>query len=327
MEAHLPNPLPEGVPLRTPPNGSFQTGPTSRGRRSSCTSQVVWPLALALLLLGVACASDDTDAVLYLGGIPDQDASVLQSRFESLADYLAEETGVTVKYLPSVDYAAVVTAFRQGDLQLAWFGGLTGVQARLAAPGSEAIAQRPEDEKFLSVFVAEPGLGLTALEELKGRSFTFGSESSTSGHLMPRSFLVEAGLDPEQDLATVSYSGSHDKTWKLVEAGTFQAGALNAAVWRSRMEAGEVDTSKVEVFWTTPPYYDYHWVLRGDVDERFGDGVSQKLREALLKLHTDAGGRDQEIMGAFYAERFIPTTNENYRAIENVARELGIIEN
>ena len=286
----------------------------------------IWPLVLATVLLGAACSADDSEAVLYIGGIPDQDASVLQARFETLADYLSEETGITVKYLSSVNYAAVVTAFRQGDLQLAWYGGLTGVQARLAAPDSQAIAQRPGDEEFRSVFIAQTGLGITSLEELEGKSFTFGSESSTSGHLMPRSFLTEAGLDPEQDLATVSYSGSHDKTWKLVEAGTFQAGALNAAVWRSRMEAGAVDTSRVELFWTTPPYYDYHWILRGDVDETFGDGVSQKLKQALLELRTDAGGRDEEIMGAFYAEQFVPTTNENYRVIEDVARRLGIIE-
>ena len=283
---------------------------------------------LLLLLLGVlaACGADaETEETLYIGGIPDQDASVLQARFETLAEYLSEETNLNVRYVPSVDYAAVVTSFRQGDLHMAWYGGLTGVQARLAVPESHALVQRPEDEDFRSVFVVQKELGITSLADLKDMAFTFGSESSTSGHLMPRYFLTEAGLDPEQDFRAVNYSGSHDKTWKLVETGAFQAGALNALVWQARVDAGDVDLSRVEVLELTPPYYDYHWVARGDVDTRFGDGAVDAISEALLKLNAANGGRDQEIMEAFQTQNFIATRNENYQAIEEVARGLGII--
>ena len=252
---------------------------------------------------------------------------MLEARFDKLAEYLSDETGLDVQYLPSVDYAAVVTGFRQGDLQLAWFGGLTGVQARLAAPGSQAIAQRQEDKAFHSVFIAHKGLGITSLEDLKGRRVTFGSESSTSGNLMPRWFLSQAGVNPEDDFAAVSYSGSHDTTWKLVETGSFEAGALNAVVWERRVGDGSVDTNKVEAFFTTPPYYDYHWVIRGDVDAEFGNGATEKLRKALLELAASDGGLEQEIMQAFDSDKFIPTNNENYAAIEQVARDLGVIEN
>ena len=289
---------------------------------------------LLLLLFGVlaACGADvevtfsaETRETLYIGGIPDQDASVLQARFERLAEYLSEETDLDVRYVPSVDYAAVVTSFRHGDLHMAWYGGLTGVQARLAVPESHALVQRPEDEEFRSVFVVQKELGITSLADLKEMTFTFGSESSTSGHLMPRHFLSEAGVDPEADFSAVNYSGSHDKTWKLVETGAFQAGALNALVWQARVEAGDVDLSRVEVLELTPPYYDYHWVARGDVDTNFGDGTIDTITEALLKLDASNGGRDQEIMEAFQTQNFIATRNENYQAIEEVARGLDII--
>ena len=286
-----------------------------------------WPIIAAALLLAMvgACGSND-DTVLFIGGIPDQDASVLQERFDRLAQYLTDETGVKVQYIPTVDYAAVVTGFRLGDVDMAWYGGLTGVQARLAVPDSQAIAQRPEDEEFVSVFIAREGSGIASLADLKGKSFTFGSESSTSGHLMPRFFLTEAGLDPEKDLAAVNYSGSHDKTWKLVETGTFDAGALNSVVWRTRVAVGEVDLNKVDVFFTTRPYYDYHWVIRGDVDDRFGSGIVDKIRRALLGLHVDNGSEEKAIMEAFQAEQFISTDNDNYKAIEDVARRLSIIQ-
>ena len=279
-----------------------------------------------LLVAAPACGSGGSDKVLYIGGIPDQDLSVLQSRFGSLAEYLGEKTGVKVKYIPSVSYAAVVTAFRQGDIQMAWYGGLTGVQARLAVPDAQAIAQRPEDERFHSVFIKQKGLDIDVLEDLKGKSITFGSESSTSGYLMPLFFLTEAGIDPERDFKAKNLSGSHDKTWKLVESGAYQAGALNANIWEARLKAGKVKTSKVEAFHTTPAYYDYHWVVRGDLDETFGEGTTENIRNALLEINAASGEREQKILEAFQAERFIPTTNDNYKAIEKVGRQLGVIE-
>ena len=282
---------------------------------------------LLLLLLGVlaACGSDE-EQTFYIGGIPDQDASILQARFELLAEYLSEETDMDVQYVSSVDYAAVVTAFRQGDLHMAWYGGLTGIQARLAVPDSNALVQRPADQEFRAVFIAQKELGITSLADIKGLSFTFGSESSTSGHLMPRYFLTQAGIDPEADLAAVGYSGSHDTTWKQVEAGTFQTGALNRLVWEARVEAGDVDLDKVAVIEYSEPYYNYHWVARGDVDTTFGDGTIDEITEALLALNAANGGQEQEIMEAFQAENFIPTRNENYDGLEQIARDRGIIQ-
>lgn len=296
-------------------------------------------LALSVIVLA-ACTTQDpsgktampadstasAQSTLYIAGIPDQDIAVLEQRFGLMAEYLADETGWDVRYVPSVDYSAVVSAFRQGDIHMAWYGGLTGVQARLAVPGAIAIAQRPEDQEFLSVFVTKPGSGIETLIDLKGKTFTFGSESSTSGHLMPRFFLGQAGIVPEDDFASVTYSGSHDKTWKLVESGSVEAGALNAVVWRNRVEDRSVDTSRVEVFYTTEPYYDYHWVIRGNLDERFGTGTATKIQDALLKLGASSGG-SSEILDAFNTTAFIETSNENYEAIESVARQLGIIQN
>ncbi|MDA0799229.1 MAG: putative selenate ABC transporter substrate-binding protein [Chloroflexi bacterium] len=286
-------------------------------------------LALASVVVVAGCSGgdDENTKVLYVGGIPDQDLSLLEARFENLADYLSEELGLTVEYLPSIDYAAVVTGFKQGDIHLGWYGGLTGVQARLQVPGAVAIAQRPRDAEFHSVFVSNPSLGLKELADVAGHSLTFGSESSTSGHLMPRSFLKDAGVDVGQDLdGPPSYSGSHDTTWKLVESGAFEVGALNEAVWDARVASGDVDVSKVDVFYRTPPYFDYHWVARGDLDEEFGEGTLERLTQALLGIDASKGPVEADIAEAFQTDGFIATSNENYQAIEDVAVDLGIIE-
>ncbi|MEK9658393.1 MAG: putative selenate ABC transporter substrate-binding protein [Chloroflexota bacterium] len=281
-------------------------------------------MALSGVLAG--CAAGDPGPVLVIGGIPDQDVSLLQERFDGLAAYLSEKTGYEVRYVPSVDYAAVVTAFRNGDIQLAWFGGLTGVQARLLTPGAQAIAQRPEDAQFHSVFVASPGLGISGLADIAEHSLTFGSESSTSGHLMPRAFLLEVGVDPETGLdGPPNYSGSHDATWKLVEAGSYQVGALNEAVWDARVGAGAVDTSKVVEVYRTPSYYDYHWLVRPDLDKRLGDGATQRVRTALLGIIADASAEARAIADAFRTDGFIPTTNSNYDQIQYVAERLDLI--
>lgn len=260
----------------------------------------------------------ETKEVIKIGMIPDQNAAELNRSMDDFAADLAEKTGFEVEYVPSVDYAALVTAFERGEIQLAWFGGLTGVQARNAVPEAEAIAQRPVDEKFKSVFIAQSDLDVSSLEDLKGKTFTFGSESSTSGHLMPRFFMTEAGVNPDQDLdGNPNYSGSHDKTYKLVESGAFQAGALNISVWEAAVAEGSVDTNKVKVFYTTPEYYDYNWTVN-----KMDEETKTKLTEAILSMK--AG--DNEVMDLLAAEQFIPTNNDNYKAIEEVARELKIIK-
>lgn len=276
-------------------------------------------LALVVLLLGFPVARPPT---FNIGGIPDEDRSILARRFGAVADYLSRTTGLPVRYTPVMDYAALVTAFRRGDVHLAWFGGLTAVQALAAVPGSEVIAQRPRDTAFRSVFIVRADLPAKSLEDLRGHSFTFGSESSTSGHLMPRYYLLQAGVDPERDFAgPPGYSGSHDRTIKLVEAGAFEAGAVNEAVWEDRVRGGRVDPSRVRVLARTPPYHDYNWTIRAGVDERFGPGTKERVRQALLSM----GPAEREILELFQTDRFIPSGNENYEAIRRVAEQLGIL--
>ncbi|MBW4463476.1 MAG: putative selenate ABC transporter substrate-binding protein [Nodosilinea sp. WJT8-NPBG4] len=277
-------------------------------------------------------ATEQSTIPLTAGAIPDQDPEVLQRLYTKLADYLEAELGVPVEYKPVTDYAAAVTAFKVGDLDLVWFGGLTGVQARLQVPGAEAIAQRDIDEQFHSVFIANTATGLKEfsdiqdLTQIKGRTFTFGSESSTSGRLMPQHFMEEAGLDTAQDFkGEVGFSGNHDTTIKLVEAGTYEVGALNEQVWLDRVAEGAVDTTKVSVIWRTPPYYDYHWVISPEVDERYGDGFAEKVQAALMDLDP-AVPEHKEILDLFGAERFIATDNDNYAEIEAVGRRIGKIQ-
>ncbi len=286
---------------------------------------------LGLLTAAAACGPESTAPTLRVGGIPDQDAQRLARRYEIFADYLSERLDVPVEYVPSVSYSAVVTAFAQNDVQLAFFGGLTGVQARMQSPGAQAIAQRVNDAKFHSKFIvraAEEYADLEGPEDLTGRAgdmtITFGSESSTSGHLMPRHYLREAGIDAGTDFRTApGFSGSHDRTWQLVEAGSYDLGALNEDVWNRAVEDGRVDMEKVREFYTTPDYFDYNWTARGDLDAVYGDGFTEEVRAALLALNPQEHG---EILELFSTEGFIATENGNYRAIEEVARELGIIQ-
>ena len=293
-------------------------------RHSPVTRAAVLAVAsLALVLASPACGSADRPGrSLVIAGIPDQNASRLARRYDALTSYLSRELDVEVRYVPTVDYAATVAAFKHGNVHLAWFGGLTGVQARRFVPGSQAIAQRPRDARFHSRFIARADLDVDSLQDLEGLSFTFGSESSTSGHLMPRHFLIQAGIDAESGFrGGPNFSGSHDKTWKLVESGAFQAGVLSEAVWEAAIEDGRVDTTRVTEFYTTPAYFDYNWTIRGDADELFGSGFTEKLQRVLLAM----GSEQEEVLALYSTDRFVTTRNENYGAIRTVAESLGII--
>ena len=308
---------------------------------ASRARQHVALLVLSVALLAAACGGDDDaasagradqggDSTFTIGAIPDQDPEVLQRLYGAVADHLAEELGVTVEYVPVTDYAASVSLFRAGDLDMVWFGGLTGVQARLQVDGAQAIVQRRIDENFHSVFIANTASGIAPFDDVAGLSalagtrFTYGSESSTSGRLMPQFFLGQAGVGADDFDGPPGFSGSHDTTIELVESGTFEAGVLNEQVWTARRDAGEVDPSKVGVVFRTPAYHDYHWVIRPDVTERFGDDFVADVTAAFLGLDR-ADPDEAEILELFGAEEFVETDNANYGQIEEVARELELI--
>jgi phosphonate transport system substrate-binding protein len=275
-------------------------------------------------------ASKEEVEPFIISAIPDQDPEKLQRRFGLLADYLSAELGIPVEYKPVTDYAASVTAFRVGDLDMVWFGGLTGVQARLQVAGAQALVQRDIDPEFHSVFIANKKSDIAPIEatsdlaQLKDHTFTLGSQSSTSGRLMPQYFLSQVGVTLQDFKGEVGFSGSHDATIDLVEAGTYEAGALNENVWKARVEAGEVDLDTVQVIWRTPAYHDYHWVICPDLTARYGEGFPEKVSQAFLKLNI-AQPAHKEILDLFSAEKFITTKNDNYVEIEAVGREIGRI--
>lgn len=291
-------------------------------------------LGFVISILLAACASNPSDQAsepFVIGAIPDQDPEKLQRRFGLLADYLTEELGVPVEYIPVTDYAASVTAFRVGDLDMVWFGGLTGVQARLQVDDAQAIVQRDFDDQFHSIFIANTDSGimpiedLNGLSQLEGHSFTFGSESSTSGRLIPQYYLSQAGVELNEFKGEAGFSGSHNTTIELVTAGSYEAGVVNEQVWLSRVESGEVDLNKVQVIWRTPSFYDYHWVIRPEVVERYGEDFIEQATQAFTKL--DVNNPDhKEILDLFSAEKFIVTENGNYIEIETIGREIGKIK-
>ncbi|HYK75012.1 MAG TPA: putative selenate ABC transporter substrate-binding protein [Pseudoneobacillus sp.] len=283
---------------------------------------LIFIMSLVACSQGEKISNSSNKEVFNIGMIPDQNVSDINRSMDDFASYLSKKTGLKVKFVPVVDYSALVTGFERGEIQLAWFGGLTGVQARNVVPGSEAIAQRPTDEKFESVFIKQKGLRINSLADLKGYSFTFGSESSTSGHLMPRYFLMEAGINADKDFkGKPNYSGSHDTTYKLVESGAYQTGALNISVWEAAVKEGKVDTNKIEVFYTTPPYYDYNWTIN-NVDDKYGKGTKDKVQQTILSMTSN----DSEMMKLLNTDSFIETNNDNYKDIEKVAKQLGIIK-
>ncbi|ERS81666.1 phosphonate ABC transporter substrate-binding protein [Marinobacter sp. EVN1] len=283
---------------------------------------------LATGLLSLAAATTVQADTFVFTAIPDEDETKLVERFRGVADYLQEQLDVEVRYIPVKSYAAAVSAFRNNQVQLAWFGGLSGVQARRLVPGSEAIAQGVEDEAFETYFIAntstgiQPADSLDELEdELRGKTFTFGSKGSTSGRLMPEFYIRDVFNEaPDSLFSRVGFSGNHTRTLRLVEAGTYEVGALNFQVWEKELENGNIDTDSVQVIWKTPTYPDYQWTIRGDVDERFGDGFKQKVTEALLNLD------DPALLESFPRSGFIPASNDDYEPIRATAENIGILD-
>lgn len=282
-------------------------------------------VATAALAFGLTSAQA---AEFVFTAIPDQDESKLTERFGKVADYLSDKLGVDVKYIPVKSYSAAVTAFRNNQVQLAWFGGLSGVQARRLVPDSIALAQGEEDQFFKTYLIANKSTGVAPSEDLQalkssleGKTFTFGSKGSTSGRLMPEFYLRDTfKQSPDQLFSRVGFSGDHSRTIALVQSGAWQLGAVNYSVWDSELAEGKIDSSKVQVIWTTPTYPDYQWTIRGDVDGKFGKGFTNKVRKTLLDM------KDPELLASFPRKAFVPATNADYQPIEDTAKAIGLID-
>ena len=264
-------------------------------------------------------------ARLTFTAIPDQDETRLVERFGKVADYLEAALKIPVAYIPVKSYPAAVTAFTNDQVQLAWFGGFTGVQARRAVPGSQAIAQGIEDQAFTSYFIANAATGLkrsdTLSEGIVGRSFTFGSRSSTSGRVMPEYYLRKRFDKPPSEIfSRVGFSGDHTRTLQLVQSGAFEVGAMDFSVYGLEDKAGHVDPAKVTIIWQTPPFPDYNWTVRGDVDKKFGEGFTKRLQDTLV------GIKDPAILAAFGRSGFLTAKNEDYAPIEAVAKATELLD-
>ncbi len=280
---------------------------------------------ISALALSLGLAAPVSADVFVFTAIPDQDESQLQERFGAIGEYLSEALDMEVRYVPVKSYAAAVSAFRNNQVQLAWFGGLSGVQARARVPGSKALAQGVEDQAFWSYLIAHESTGLEAGDEIdermRGMTFTFGSKSSTSGRLVPEFYLRERfGQAPDEVFERVGFSGSHSRTLRLVESGSYQVGAINHAVWQRELDAGNIDTDAVKVIWKTPTYPNYQWSIRGDADERFGEGFTNRVQAALLAID------DPELLARFPRSGFIPAQNQDYESIKQTAQAVDLID-
>ena len=280
-------------------------------------------LVKSLMAAGLlfAAAQAPAQQVLRVSAIPDEAPTELQRKFKPLGEYLEKKLNVKVEFTPVTDYAASVEGLINNKLDMVWFGGFTFVQAKDRSKGQVVpLVQRAEDEKFRSVFVTT-NKGIAKLDDLKGKTLSFGSESSTSGHLMPRSFLLAAKINPDTDLKRVAYSGAHDATVAAVAGGKVDAGALNISVWEKLVAEKKVDPSAVRVFYTTPGYYDYNWTVRADMPAE----MKKKITEAFLALDPSKP-EDKVILDLQRASRFIPTKAENYTAIEAAAVNAGLLK-
>lgn len=279
-------------------------------------------LAACLLCLTAGSPAVAQTNVLHVSAIPDEAPTELQRKFKPLGDYLRKETGMEVQFTPVTDYAAVVEGLANGKIDLAWLGGFTFVQAKLRTHGGAVpIVQRAEDEKFTSRFIVPIDSPIKTLADLKGKTFVFGSPSSTSGHLMPRYELMRAGINPDTDFRTVAYSGAHDATVAFVASGRAEAGAVNASVLDKLVEEGNPNAARVRVIAVTPPYYDYNWTVRPGLDA----ALTKKLTDAFLKLDP-ANPAQKQILALQRASKFIPTKASNYDGIEAAAKAAGLIK-
>jgi phosphonate transport system substrate-binding protein len=264
----------------------------------------------------------DKTAVLRFSAIPDKTTTGQAERFKPVADYLAKTLGVEVEFVPAIDYNASVEKFENGDIQLAWFGGVSGVQARQAVDGALALAAGKEDLAFKSYFIANTATGLEKSDAfpiaIADLNFTYGSSGSTSGCIMPSHFIMqESGKSPLEFFKNKpGFSGAHDATALAVQDGSFQAGVLSYTTFDKMVADKKIDPAKVKVIWETPAFADYNFTAHPELNKMFGDGFVEKLKKALLEC------KDPAVLNALDRSEMVEVTNETFQPIADVMEKV-----
>ncbi|WP_224372312.1 putative selenate ABC transporter substrate-binding protein [Hyalangium versicolor] len=277
-------------------------------------------LAVCLVLLANPARAADEAPVLRVSMVPEEPPAELQRKLAPLMAYLEKATGRKVQFIPATTYQATIDGLANKQLDMVWYGGLTFVEARRRTGNAIPLIQRVEDATFHSKFVVPANSPAKTLMDLKGTQFAFGPATSTSGHLMPRYFLMQAGIDPERDFKKVIYSGAHDVTARWVETGKVDAGVLNELVFQRLLNEKKIDPAKIRVLWTSPAYFNYNWTVRGDLEPE----LVEKIRAAFLAL--DASKPEHKvILDSQQTKKFIETKVENYQSIEAAAKATKLI--
>jgi phosphonate transport system substrate-binding protein len=256
---------------------------------------------------------------LRLSMIPTTDPGKVVRESEPLIAYLEKETGAKIELTVPTNYAAVVEAIANDQVDIAYLGGFTYVQASKRA-GVVPLVQRDRDQNFHSLFITQQDSGINSLADLKGRTFAFGDVNSTSGHLMPEYFMREAKVDPDVIVRAI-YTGGHDATALAVANKKVDAGALDEAVYQKMTKEGKLDPSQVRVFYTTPPFYDYVWAARKGLDPKLADSFTA----AFLKL--DANNPEHKaILDLLNAAKYVKAEDGSYDKLRQAARDSGLLK-
>ena len=273
----------------------------------------------AATITGLTSCGDDAK-VLRFTAIPDENTTAQAERYKPVTDYLAKELGIKVEFVASPDYSSSVTKFSNGDVQLAWFGGVSGVQARNAAPGAEALVAGAKDLKFKSYFIANKATGLQATDQfpeaIKDFTFSYGSRTSTSGCIMPTHFLMQATGKSPQEFFTkdFGFSNKHPLTADNVNNGTYQTGVLSYSAFDKLKAAGKVENCNV--IWTTPEFADYNFTAHPALKAQFGEDIFQRIQDALINCD------DPAVLKALDRNKLVKVNNATFQEVADVMKKV-----
>lgn len=255
---------------------------------------------------------------LVVGVIPSLNQGNMQSAMDKLSKHFETELGMPVDITVYPDYQAVVQAMTYDEVNMAYFGPSTYIDANEQSGARAIMTQLIDGEPFYySYIITHKDSPLTSIDDLVAQSkdltFAFGDPSSTSGSLIPSIELKEQGVftnQNEHEFKNILYTGGHDATALAIENNSVDAGAIDSAIFNTLLENGKVGDN-FKIIWESDKLFQYPWA----VSKAVSDDLVTKIQDAFLKVE------DQEILDAFAATGFTKATDADYEAIRKAKKE------
>jgi phosphonate transport system substrate-binding protein len=283
---------------------------------------------LTTSLIGVSAQAASAPKAITIGFIPGENPQELQENGEVIAKLLQSKIGVPVNIYVSKDYSGLIDAMKTKKIDFAFFSAMTFVFAEKMA-GAKVLLKKVWTGPYYYSTILARDQKVTKLSQLKGKTFAFVDQKSTSGFLYPQVYFKKSGIDPKSFFKDIVFSGNHPESVRLLREGKVDAIAVFSnddkdkdTAWDRFPSKEGKNGPKPRKIWVSDPIPNDPFCVRQDFYDA-NPRIATDLMFALRDLDDDASG-GAKFKKLLSVSGLMLATSQQYDPVRELVKELDL---